>query len=157
MSSQDTGHSARVAPAHARTVAGRLAALFDRDRQLAERLAAAHRRLRAANDRLGPGPAVDLLWPDRAAPVADSALAAAPAVHHTTNQTAVAVASGQLHWEIHGAFWDYQQVSEQRRQLAFEVGELTQQLTDALTGAGWSADDARTADVYQLARQERGR
>jgi len=156
MSSQDAGHSARVVPAHARTVAGRLAVLFDRDRQLAERLAAAHRRLHAANDRLGPGPAVDLLWPacDRPAPVANGALAAATAVHHTTNQTAVAVASGQLHSEIHGAFWGYQQASEQRRQLAFEVGELAQQLTDTLTGAGWSITDARTADVYQLARQE---
>jgi len=157
MSSQDAGHSARVVPAHARTVAGRLAALFDRDRQLAERLAAAHRRLHAANDRLGPGPAVDLLWPDRAAPVADSALAAAPEVDHTTNASAVAAGSGQLHSEIHGAFWDYQQASEQRRQIAFEVGELAQQLTDALTGAGWSAKQAHTADVHRLARQQPGR
>ena len=157
MSSQDAGQTARVVPAHACTVAGRLAALFDRDRQLAERLAAAHRRLHAANDRLGPGPGVDLLWPDRAAPVADSALAAAPEVHHTTNAAAVAVASGQLHWEIQGAFWGYQQASEQRRQLAFEVGELAQQLTDALTGAGWSVDDAHAVDVYQLARQDPGR
>jgi len=156
MSSQDAGHSARVVPAHARTVAGRLAALFDRDRQLAQRLAAAHRRLHAANDRLGPGPAVAPLRPDRAA-VADSALAATTEVHHTTNATAVAVASGQLHSEIHGALWDYQQASEQRRQLAFEVGELAQQLTDALTGAGWSANDAHAADVYQLARQQPGR
>jgi hypothetical protein len=131
MSSQNTAHSARVVPAQARTVAARLAALFDRDRQLAERLNAAGRRLRAANDQLGPGAAVDPLPTacDRAG-------------------------SGQLHWEIHGAFWDYQQACEQRRQLAFEVGELAQQLTDALIRAGWSVNEARTADVDQLARQK---
>lgn len=128
MSSQNTAHIARVAPAQARTVAGRLAALFDRDRQLAERLNAAQRRLRAANDQLRPGAAVDPLRPawDRAG-------------------------SGQLHWEIHGAFCAYQHACEQRRQLAFDVGELAQQLTDALICAGWSKQDAERADVYQLA------
>ena len=129
MSSHSAGANARVVPAHVRTVAGRLAALFDRDRQLADRLNAAHRRLRAANDRLCPRPAVN-------------------------NYLPAAVGSGQLHREIHGAFWDYQQAGEQRRQLAFEVGELAQQLTDALIGAGWSVTDAGTANVYGLAGQQ---
>jgi hypothetical protein len=128
MSSHNAAHSARVVPARARMVAARLAALFDSDRQLAERLNAAGRRLRAANDQLRPGAALDPLRPacDRAGP-------------------------GRLYWEIHGAFWDYQQACEQRRQLAFDVGELAQQLTDALICAGWSPTDARTADVHQLA------
>jgi hypothetical protein len=138
-----TAPSRRVVPAQARTVAGRLVALFDRDRQLADRLGAAQRRLHAANDQLRPGSAVDLLRPacDR----------------HPPDREAAAGGSGRFYWELHGAFWDYQQASEHRRQLAFEVGELAQQLTDALTGAGWSTTDARTADVYQLARQKPGR
>jgi hypothetical protein len=32
------------------------------------------------------------------------------------------------------------------------VGELSRELTDALCAAGWSADEARNADVHQLAR-----
>ena len=34
--------------------------------------------------------------------------------------------------------------------LAVEVGELSWQLTEALMSAGWSADDARDADVHEL-------
>lgn len=52
---------------------------------------------------------------------------------------------------IHVAFCEYQLVSERRRQLAVEVGELGQQLTDTLCAAGWSPDAARRADVDQLA------
>ena len=44
--------------------------------------------------------------------------------------------------------------AEQRRQLAIDVGELSQQLTQALCAAGWSADQARHANVHQLARPE---
>ncbi|HEY2202247.1 MAG TPA: hypothetical protein VGH56_10165 [Solirubrobacteraceae bacterium] len=40
---------------------------------------------------------------------------------------------------------------EQRRQLAVEVGELAQQLTDALTSAGYTSEQARSANVDQLA------
>jgi len=46
----------------------------------------------------------------------------------------------------------YQHACEERRQLAFEVGELSRQLTDALCAAGWGADEARNADVHELAR-----
>ena len=53
------------------------------------------------------------------------------------------------------AFIDYQSGCEQRRQLAVEVGELSQQLTDALCAAGWSSQDARSADVHQLAKEPR--
>src|ERR1700757_1620479 len=37
-----------------------------------------------------------------------------------------------IHHQIHRAFCAYQHASEQRRQLAVDVGELSQQLTDAL-------------------------
>jgi hypothetical protein len=56
-----------------------------------------------------------------------------------------------VHHQIHRAFWAYQQASEQRRQLAVDVGELSQQLTDALTAAGYRPDHARSANVHELA------
>jgi hypothetical protein len=55
------------------------------------------------------------------------------------------------HHQIHRAFWTYQHASEQRRQLAACVGELSQQLTDALTAAGYSRQQARSANVEELA------
>ena len=56
-----------------------------------------------------------------------------------------------LHRQIHRAFCAYQNAAEQRRQLAVDVGEIAQQLTDALTAAGWTAQQARQANVHQLA------
>jgi hypothetical protein len=56
-----------------------------------------------------------------------------------------------LHRQIHRAFCAYQDAAEQRRQLAVDVGELAQQLTDALATTGWTAEQARRADVHQLA------
>jgi hypothetical protein len=56
-----------------------------------------------------------------------------------------------VHEQIRLAFWAYQQASEQRRQLAVDVGELSQQLTDALTAAGHSPQQARSANVHELA------
>ena len=43
-----------------------------------------------------------------------------------------------VHQQIHRAFCAYQHASEQRRQLAVDVGELSQQLTDTLTAAGYT-------------------
>jgi hypothetical protein len=56
-----------------------------------------------------------------------------------------------VHGEIHRAFCAYQHASEQRRQLAVDVGELSQQLTDALTAVGYSPQQARSANVHELA------
>jgi hypothetical protein len=56
-----------------------------------------------------------------------------------------------IHQQVHRAFCAYQQASEQRRQLAVDVGELSQQLTDALTAAGYRPEHARQANVHQLA------
>jgi hypothetical protein len=58
---------------------------------------------------------------------------------------------GAVHWQIHGAFCDYQHAAEQRRQLAASVGELAVRLTDLLTAAGWSIEQARAANVHHLA------
>jgi len=57
----------------------------------------------------------------------------------------------QVHQQVHRAFWVYQQASVQRRQLAVDVGELSQQLTDALTAVGYHPQQARSANVHQLA------
>jgi hypothetical protein len=57
----------------------------------------------------------------------------------------------RVHEQIHQAFCAYQDGCEQRRQLGFDVGELTQQLTDALTTAGYSPRQARSANVHELA------
>jgi hypothetical protein len=53
--------------------------------------------------------------------------------------------------QVHRAFCAYQQASEQRRQLAVDVGELSQQLTDTLTAAGYDPEHARSANVHELA------
>ena len=110
----------RAVPAHARQLAARLSALFQRDVEIVKQLNDAHHRLAHANEQLYAGPILD------------------------TPQ--------QIHWQIHHAFCTYQHASEQRRQLAVEVGELAQQLTEALCAAGWSKPDAQRADVHQLAQ-----
>jgi hypothetical protein len=56
-----------------------------------------------------------------------------------------------IHHQVHRAFCAYRQASEQRRQLAVDVGELSQQLTDTLTAAGYSRHQARSANVHELA------
>jgi hypothetical protein len=56
----------------------------------------------------------------------------------------------RVHQEIHSAFWAYQQASEERRQLAVDVGELSAWLTDALTNAGYKPEQARSANVHHL-------
>jgi hypothetical protein len=57
----------------------------------------------------------------------------------------------QIHHQVHRAFCAYQQASEQRRQLAVDVGELSQQLADTLATAGYSRHQARSANVHELA------
>jgi len=56
-----------------------------------------------------------------------------------------------VHEQIRRAFCAYQHASEQRRQLAVDVGELSQQLTGALTAAGHRPEHARSANVHELA------
>ena len=109
----------RAVPAHARELATRLSAQFQRDVEIVKQLNNAHDRLAHANAQLYPGRAPDALQ--------------------------------HVHWQIHHAFCAYQAAAEQRRQLAIEVGEHSQQLADALCAAGWSAQQARQANVHQLA------
>lgn len=57
----------------------------------------------------------------------------------------------RIHEQIRRAFWAHQHASEERRQLAVDVGELSQQLANALTAAGHPPEHARSANVHQLA------
>jgi len=56
-----------------------------------------------------------------------------------------------VHEQVRRAFWTYQQAAEQRRQLGVDVGELSQQLADALTAAGHTREQARSVNVHELA------
>jgi hypothetical protein len=147
------GANGRAVPAPACQLAGRLSALFCRDVEIVERLNDAQRRLRFANERLWSGLSPDAfrLVYDGAATAGDSQVAAIGA---GGSQTEVLRALQQIHWAIDGAFRAYQDACEERRGLAVEVGELSRQLTEVLCAAGWSADDARAADVHELARAE---
>jgi hypothetical protein len=57
------------------------------------------------------------------------------------------------HWHIHQAHHDYQSAAEERRHLAADVGEATARMVDALVAAGWTEQQARNANVDELARE----
>lgn len=138
-------------PAGARELAARLSALFERDVELVERLNDAQQRLRDANERLWSGLSPDAwgLMYDGAAPGGISQIARL--VDATGSQTVLLGALRDAHWAIHRAFHVFQFACEERRQLAVDVGELAQQLTEVLCAAGWSAAEARAANVHELA------
>lgn len=144
-------------PARARELAARLSVLFERDVEIVGRLNDAQSRLRDANERLWLGLAPDAfgLVYDVGAPAGQSQIAVlmsdARSAGGPNSDTGVLGALQQIHWAIHGAFCAYQSAGEERRQLAVDVGELSQQLTEVLCAAGFSADDARNADVHKLA------
>jgi hypothetical protein len=127
-----------------------LAALFERDRQLAVALNTAQRRLLAANERL------TVAMPVGAMPVgavlglggADRGVAGRrPPV---LDAESLVAALGEVAQRIRGAFVDYQHAAEQRREVAADVGEATVRLVDALIAAGFSDTQARRADVRAL-------
>jgi len=145
----------RAVPAHARQLAAQLSALFDRDVEIAGRLNDAQRLLAGANERLWSGLAPDAfgLTNDRAAAaIASSPIAALIRDGGPTANSPMLEALKQARWQIHRGFCQYQSASEERRQLAVDVGELSEQLTQALCAAGWSADQARHANVHELAK-----
>lgn len=142
--------------AAARELAARLSALFERDVEIVQRLNDAQRRLLGANDRLWSGlPDAAGLLSDGAAPAGESQIVELIGDGRDGGQPGsearVLQASQETHWAIRSAFYGYQHACEERRQLAFEVGELSVQLTEELVAAGWSESDARDADVHELA------
>jgi hypothetical protein len=151
-------------PETAQRLAGELADAFEQDGGLAEQLTAAQHRLQAANDRLWSGLHPDVLGvvydgavrsggqgeSQVAESVVDAVRAGAAA---TEVEAAVLSELQEVHWAIHRAFSEHQQLSEDRRHLAAEIGELIAGLVAELIAAGWSEEQARTADVHQLATQ----
>ncbi len=148
-------------PEAADRLAGELADAFATDRGLAERLNACQRRLQAANDRLWSG-----LHPDALGLVYDDVAAGGPGTSIIAEGIVDAVRLGgaaaevgaavlgelqAAHWTIHRAFCEYQQLAEDRRHLAAEIGELIATFVSELVAAGWSEEQARRADVHQLA------
>lgn len=145
-------------PALACELAARLSELFTRDVEIVKRLNDAHRRLALANERLdagfdrgmfglvcGGGAVAAIGTGGIAALMRDGSAGSSGA------SRAVLEALGQIHSAIHGAFVDYQSASEERRQLAVDVGEFAQRLSDVLCAAGWSEHEARRVDVHELA------
>lgn len=145
-----------VSPA-ARQVAAKVSRAFEEDQLLASRLNDAHGRLLAANDRLWSG-----LRPDGLAAIYGEhpqfqAVQLEESVHSGSDVLGSTDPLGALqdvHWQIHEAHHAYQTAAEDRRQLAAEIGELLARLVDELQGAGWTEDEARNANVDELARQE---
>lgn len=152
-------------PVQARRLAGRLVDAFGSDQQLAERQKEALGRLRAANEQLWSGVHPDglgLLY-DGAAAAAGlgrgsrvaGVLADARRAGADDEQVEVIVLQvvQEIHWAIHHAAGDYQTISEDRRHLAAEIGELSAQLVAELGTVGWSESQVRAADVHQLAER----
>ena len=141
----------RAAPDLARELAAQLDALFAQDSVLVRRLNAAQQRLQSANDRLWWG-----LHPDGLAAVYGEHPAAVDVcVRRTPLRRCSApdplAAVQQVHWSVHKAFLSYQTAAEERRQLAADIGEVIRQFVDALIAAGWSEEQARNANVHELA------
>jgi hypothetical protein len=143
----------RVVPALARELAAQLSALFERDVEIVGRLSDAQHRLTQANERLWSGLSPDAfgLIYDGAGPAGSSQIAVLMDGARDAEAAVLAVLQ-QIHWSIHRGFCDYRSACEERRQLAVDVGELTARFIEALCGAGFSEDDAREANVHQLAR-----
>ena len=156
-------------PATARKLARQLQDAFAKDQQLARRLNDAQERLLTANARLWSGlhpDALALLYDDThgvgiGAPGAIRSEVAAVMIDALQDdadqqqlETTVLRLVQEIHWTIHGAFTDYQNVSEQRRQLAADTGEVIGRFTDALVAAGWSEDEARNANVDEVSEEQ---
>jgi len=148
-------------PVRARELAARLSALFERDVELVKRLGDAQRRLLGANDQLWSGvhpDALGLMYGDAVRiATGTSAItermidAAGGGGERREVETAMLAALQATHWAIHRAFCEFQSASEERRQLAVDVGELSQQLIEVLCASGLTEQAARSADVHELA------
>lgn len=145
----------RAVPARARELAARLSELFEQAVEIVKRLNDAQRQLTSANHGLWSGLAPDafgLIYDDAAAAaIGTSPIAALNRDGEPATDSQLLDALQHAHWKIHRAFCAYQHACEQRRQLAIEVGEFAQQLTQALCATGWNAHEARHANLHQLA------
>jgi hypothetical protein len=137
-----------VSPA-ACAVAQRLAALFSRDQELAVALNEAHDRLLQAIARLTSGLSAEALHGVYVPEGPDLALSGRrPPV---LGEESPVEALEQVAAAIRVAHHDYQTVAEERRLLAFEVGDAAAELRVVLVGEGFTELEARRADVDALA------
>jgi hypothetical protein len=135
----------------ARGLAVELARQFGRDAELAARLAHAQDRLMRANERLWWG-----LHPDGLARVYEEHPGAVDMAFAENRSEVLGApdplpAVQQVHWTVRSAFVDYQAVAEERRQLAADVGETIRAFIEELVAAGWTEQQARNANVHELA------
>jgi hypothetical protein len=145
--------------ARARELATELERLFAGDSEIAKRLNDAHHRLAAANDRLWSG-----LHPEGLSAVyGDHPEFEAVQLEAALDSRSEILESGdplgqlqQAHWEIHKAHLDYQEAAEDRRQLAADIGEVIARFVDELVANGWPEEDARNANVHDLAGGQSG-
>lgn len=157
LSSTPAGNGRRAVPAKARELAARLSALFAKDVEIVVRANDAQRRLAQANERLWSGVAPDAFGViyDGAAPAGTSPIArlidAPLPAGRAGTQTALLTALQDAHWQVRRGFCEYQSACEERRQLAAGVGETIREFVDVLVSAGWSEDEARNANVHELA------
>ena len=138
----------------ARRLAVDLTCLFAKDTELAVGLDDAQRRLREANDRLWSGLDPDglrAIYGDHPQFEAAQLQAALDSRSDVLDCADPLGALQEAHWQIHRAHVEYQQTAEDRRQLAADIGELIARLVDTLMAAGWSEQQARSADVHELA------
>ncbi len=140
----------RLVPAPARDVAGRLAAMFERDRELVLALNDAQHRLRAANDRLTASLSAKALRAIHGPQRPDIGPSGPrPAVLEAQHPIS---ALEKVADTIRRAFIDYQNAVEERRQLAFDIGDANAQLVAAMTAAGFTHSEVRSAEVQALAK-----
>ena len=143
-----------VTPA-AQQIAAKVSRAFDRDQQLAVALNEAQQRLQAANEKLWRG-----LHPDGLAAVyghlpqfetvqLEASLDSGSEVLSSADPLG---AIQEVSWEIHRAFIAYQHAAEDRRMLAADIGELIRELVAELQAVGWTEQEARDANVGELAQ-----
>jgi hypothetical protein len=133
----------------ARAAAARLAGLFARDQELAVALNEAHARLLDANDQLTSGLSAEALLGGYGAGGPDLGLSGErpPVLRDEFPVRALE----QVAEAIRVAHNDYQRAGEDRRLLAFDVGDAAADLRRVLVGEGFSELEARRADVPALA------
>jgi hypothetical protein len=138
----------------ARQLATELQRLFALNTELAEQLNDAH-RLRDATDRLWLGLHPDglrALHGDHPTSEAAQIEATVPGRSQMLDSPDVLGAVQAAHWQIYRAQCDQQQVAEDCRRLTAATGEVIRAFLDELMAAGWSAQEARSANASKLAR-----
>lgn len=139
----------RAIPAPAIAAAVELAQLFERDRELVLALNAAQDRLLRGTDRLTSGLSAEALKAVYGPAGPDLGLSGRPPEVLQAEQPIAALQ--EVADTIRSAFIDYQDRGDDRRILAMDVGEANVRLIAALSAAGFTEQEARSADVHALA------